>query len=113
MAKAKKSSTVPASMQEKYDRITTLTDAFAHQHLNQEYAELIRQATAELCRKRPSPLASGKEATWACGVTHAIGTANFLFDKTHPPTSKSPHSTKPSESQPAQAKANPNLFVTP
>jgi hypothetical protein len=85
MAKAKKSSSVPASMQEKYDRITTLTDAFAHQHLNEEYAELIRQATAALCRKRPSPLASGKEATWACGITHAIGTTNFLFDKTQTP----------------------------
>ena len=85
MAKANKSSTVPPAMQDKFDRITTLTDAFAKQHLNAEYAELIRFATAALCRKRPSPLLSGKEATWACGITHAIGMANFLFDSTQKP----------------------------
>ena len=33
-------------MQDKFDRITTLTDAFVKQHLNKEYAELIRLATA-------------------------------------------------------------------
>lgn len=58
-------------MQDKFDRITTLTDAFAKQHLKKEYAELIRLATAALCRKRPSPLLTGKDATWACGITHA------------------------------------------
>jgi Domain of unknown function (DUF6398)/Plasmid pRiA4b ORF-3-like protein len=82
MAQATKSETVPQAMQEKFDRITALTDAFAQQHLNQEYAQMIRFATAALCRKRPSPLASGKDATWACGLTHAIGMVNFLFDPT-------------------------------
>ena len=85
MAKANKSSTVPPAMQSKFEGITQLTDAFAKQHLNAEYAELIRFATAALCRKRPSPLLSGKEATWACGITHAIGMANFLFDSTQKP----------------------------
>ncbi|MEM1280449.1 MAG: DUF6398 domain-containing protein, partial [Cyanobacteria bacterium P01_H01_bin.152] len=55
MAKAKKSNEVPKAMQETFDRITAITDNFAAQHLNAEYAALIRQATAALCRKRPSP----------------------------------------------------------
>ena len=85
MAKAKKSNKVPKAMQETFDRITAITDNFAAQHLNAEYAALIRQATAALCRKRPSPLKSGRDRSWACGISHAIGMANFLFDSSQDP----------------------------
>ncbi|WP_404784140.1 plasmid pRiA4b ORF-3 family protein [Altericista sp. CCNU0014] len=85
MARAKKSEDVPKAMQEKFARIVALTDKFAQQHLNAEYAEFIRFATAALCRKRPSPLLSGTEKTWACGITHAIGMVNFLFDASQDP----------------------------
>jgi hypothetical protein len=85
MAKANKSETVPKAMQEKFDRIIALTDEFSRQHLNEEYAQLIRHATAALCRKRPSPLASGQAKTWACGIAHAIGMVNFLFDSSQDP----------------------------
>ncbi len=68
-----KSETVPKMMQEKFDRITAITDEFAQQHLNTKYAALIHQATAALCRKRLSPLMSGRDKTWACGITNAIG----------------------------------------
>lgn len=85
MAKAKKSDKVPKAMQETFDRITAITDNFATQHLNAEYAQLIRQATAALCRKRPSPLKSGRDRSWACGISHAIGMANFLFDASQDP----------------------------
>jgi hypothetical protein len=77
----KKTETIPKSMRDKFKEISGLTDAFAANHLNDEYAQVIRQAIATLCRKRPSPLAKGKAATWACGITHAIGVVNFLFDK--------------------------------
>ncbi len=85
MAKTKKSETVPKTMQEKFDQIIALTDEFSRQHLNEEYAQLIRYATAALCRKRPSPLASGQAKTWACGIAHAIGMINFLFDSSQDP----------------------------
>lgn len=85
MAITKKSEDVPKAMQEKFARIVALTDSFAQQHLNDEYAEFIRFATAALCRKRPSPLASGTDKTWACGITHAIGMVNFLFDSSQDP----------------------------
>lgn len=85
MAKTNKSENVPNAMQEKFNGIVAITDDFAKQHLNDEYAQLIRFATAALCRKRPSPLATGKEKTWACGITHAIGMVNFLFDPSQNP----------------------------
>ncbi len=59
MAKAKKSENVPNTMLSKFDAIVAITDDFAKQHLNDEYAQLIRFATAALCRKRPSPLCPG------------------------------------------------------
>ena len=85
MAKAKKSENVPKAMQEKFDLIVAITDNFAKQHLNIEYAKLIRFATAALCRKKPSPLVKGREKTWACGISHAIGMVNFLFDPSQNP----------------------------
>ena len=85
MAKTKKSENVPKAMQEKFDLIVAITDNFAKQHLNIEYAKLIRFATAALCRKKPSPLVKGREKTWACGISHAIGMVNFLFDPSQNP----------------------------
>ena len=73
MTKAIKSEKVPASMQPIYSQIVAITDKFSTDHLNEEYAQLIRHATAALCRKRPSPLNKGKVSSWACGITYAIG----------------------------------------
>ena len=50
-----------------------------------EYAGLARRAVAKLARKRPSPLLSGRRATWAAGVVYALGRANFLTDPTFDP----------------------------
>jgi len=66
-------------MQETFNAIVALTDAFCRAHLHEEYAQLARQATAALCRKRPSPLATGHLKTWACGIVYALGSVNFLF----------------------------------
>ncbi|HVB24444.1 MAG TPA: DUF6398 domain-containing protein [Ktedonobacteraceae bacterium] len=85
MSKRSTSQQVPKEMQERYDGITQLTDAFSQVHLNEEYATLIRQMTATLCRKRPSPVSTGKVATWACGIIHALGIVNFLYDKSQTP----------------------------
>ena len=85
---ATKSEKVPRALQAKFGEITAITDAFATEHLNDEYRQLIRYAVAALCRKRPSPVATGKANTWACGVTHAVGIVNFLFDSSQAPHMK-------------------------
>lgn len=81
----KKSESVPKSMRARYEEIISITGSFSKKHLNDEYAQEIKYAVAFLCRKRPSPLEKGKALTWACGVTHAIGMINFLFDQDQTP----------------------------
>jgi len=80
-----KSEKVPKALQARFDEIVAITDAFSAEHLNEEYRQLIRYAVAAMCRKRRSPVATGKANTWACGVTHAIGSVNFLFDPSQTP----------------------------
>jgi hypothetical protein len=58
---------------------------FCEEKLNEEYYELSCDLCAALSRKRPSPLLSGKANTWACGIIHALGTVNFLFDPSQTP----------------------------
>ena len=85
MAKSSASTSVPKSMQVTFDAITSLTDAFCRDHLNEEYRDLAQRMTAALCRKRPSPLTSGQPRTWACGIVYVLGQINFLTDQsTHP-----------------------------
>jgi hypothetical protein len=85
MVKRSTSLSVPKEMQERFDEITRLTDAFSQERLNEEYAQLCRELTATLCRKRPSPLVRGNANTWACGIVHALGLVNFLYDSSQKP----------------------------
>jgi hypothetical protein len=85
MVKSAKSENVSTTMQSTYDSIVRLTDEVSRKNLNAEYAQLLRYATAALCRKRPSPVAKGHINTWACGIAYAIGAVNFLFDKSQTP----------------------------
>ncbi len=80
-----KSTKVPKAFGETYAVITTITDTICREHLNEEYGELARIATAALCRKRPSPLSRGKSKTWACGILYVLGQVNFLPDKSFEP----------------------------
>ncbi|WP_019415368.1 DUF6398 domain-containing protein [Paenisporosarcina sp. TG20] len=83
-----KSLTVPKEMQDKYNEITEIIRGFCKENLNEEYQLLGFQLCAALCRKRPSPIVKGKANVWACGIVHAIGTVNFLFDPAQSPTMK-------------------------
>jgi hypothetical protein len=86
MTRISQTEKVPKHMQGIFDAIVTLTDIFCKTHLDEEYAQLVRQATAALCRRRPSPLANGHVETWACGIVYALGFSNFLFDKCQTPS---------------------------
>ncbi|MGI4947024.1 MAG: DUF6398 domain-containing protein [Janthinobacterium lividum] len=83
--KAPHSNSVPKAMQAKYDGVAALTDVFCRDNLNEEFRDLARAMTAALCRKRPSPLASGQPRTWACGIAYTLGQLNFLADKASQP----------------------------
>jgi hypothetical protein len=86
---SKKSNSVPQAMRKVFSEITALTDSFCDKHLNEEYADLSRGLVAALARKRPSPLARGKPEVWACGAIYALGTVNFLFDRSQTPHMRS------------------------
>jgi hypothetical protein len=55
MALIKKSETVPKGMEEKYQKTIQLTNSFAEENLNKEYAQFIRYAIAALCRSALHP----------------------------------------------------------
>lgn len=80
-----KQETVPKQMRPLFEDLVNRTDTFCREHLDGEYAQLCRQMTAALCRKRPSPLTQGKVEGWACAIVYAIGSLNFLFDKSQTP----------------------------
>ena len=76
---------VPVALRARVEEICALTDEFCAAHLDDEYAALCRKAVAKLARKRPSPLARGAPRNWAGGVIYAVGSVNFLFDRTQTP----------------------------
>jgi len=80
-----KSDSAPAEMRPAFDRIMGLIEPFCRERLNDEWLALCRQLAAALARKRPSPLARGKPKIWACAVVYALGTVNFLFDRSQDP----------------------------
>ncbi len=81
-------SSIPATARPTHDTIVSLTDAFCQKHLNDEYEVLCRKLAGALARKRPSPLLSGKTATWACGIIRTIGWVNYLDDRSNKPHMK-------------------------
>jgi hypothetical protein len=81
----KQSESIPSSVEPAYSAIVNLTDAVCNEHLNSEYAALARRLAATLARKRPSPITRGKPEIWACAIIYALGTVNFLFDKSQTP----------------------------
>jgi hypothetical protein len=80
-----KSATIPKGWEDLYAALTSLTDRFCEEHLDQEYADLARCAIAALCCKRPSPLTNGNPQTWAYAVPYALGQINFLSGKSAKP----------------------------
>ena len=73
---------IPENMQEKYDEIAPMITAFCDKKLNEEYKDLCLRLLTKLCRKRSAPLLGGRPNTWAAGIVYAIGSNNFIFDKT-------------------------------
>ena len=71
--------------QELYDSIAPLITGFCDDYLTEEYNETSLRMLGKLSRKRPSPLLKGNPNTWACGIVYAVGSNNFLFDKTQNP----------------------------
>jgi len=70
---------IPKEMRQTYDTISKILIDYSAEYLNREYEELCLHALEKLCRKRPSPLKSGKSNTWAAGIVYAIGSPGVLL----------------------------------
>lgn len=72
-------------MIEKKEQLLQLVKSFCEQYLDEEYEQLSYKLVEKMGRKRTVPFMSGKLELWAAGIIHAIGTVNFLFDKSFEP----------------------------
>lgn len=73
------------SLQDRQQKIIGLIREFCSQQLNEEYFELSEKLIQKLGRKKNPPIATGQPQIWAAAAIHAIGTVNFLFDKSGEP----------------------------
>lgn len=62
-----------------------LTQIFCDQKLDSDYKHLSEKLIRKLGRKRDVPFQRGKIEIWAAAVIHALGSINFLFDKSFKP----------------------------
>lgn len=74
-----------SAIKEKEQNLLDLVRRFCAQKLNEEYLELCEKLIKKMARKRDVPFKSGKLEIWAAAVVHAIGSINFLFDKSFQP----------------------------
>ena len=74
-----------SAIESRKNQILILLKDFCSQKLNDDYFELSERLLNKLGRKRDVPFMSGKIEIWAAAVIHALGTINFLFDKSFEP----------------------------
>jgi len=72
-------------VEEQKQKILDLVREFCAQKLDEEYFELAERLTLKLGRKRNVPFITGKPEIWAVAIIHALGSINFLFDKSFEP----------------------------
>ena len=65
--------------------ILELIQKLCEEKLNPEYAELCEKLLRKLGRKRVVPFATGRPEIWAVAIIHAIGSVNFLYDRSVTP----------------------------
>jgi len=73
------------NLQDRQQKILELVREFCEKKLNKEYFELSERLVQKLGRKKNPPHAKGQPQVWAAAIIHALGTINFLFDKSFEP----------------------------
>ncbi len=73
------------TLEEKKRQLTEITTAFCDARLNADYKRLCKKLINQMARMRPAPFLRGRLEIWAAGIIHALGSVNFLFDKSFEP----------------------------
>jgi hypothetical protein len=66
-------------------RLIEMTSEFCDEYLDDDYKQLCIKMIEKMARKRNVPFLSGKIEVWAAAIIYAIGSINFLFDKSFEP----------------------------
>ena len=77
-------------IKQREEKLIELTTNFCEQKLNQNYLHLCEKLIKKMGRKREVPFVRGRLEIWAAAVINAIGTVNFLFDKSTQPYVSAP-----------------------
>ena len=72
---------------DRQQKIIDLIRDFCTEKLDDEYLDISERLVKKLGGIRSQPLATGQLQVWAAAVIHAVGTINFLFDKSFQPYS--------------------------
>ncbi|MCK5241656.1 hypothetical protein KAR34_04320 [bacterium] len=72
-------------VEEKSRKLTEMTENFCNEYLDEDYRQLCGKLINKLSRKRNVPFLSGRIEIWAGAIVYAIGSINFLFDKSFKP----------------------------
>ncbi len=72
-------------IKEREEKLLEITRAFCGEKLDDDYLQLCEKLIKKLGRKRDVPFQRGKLEIWAAAVIYAIGSINFLFDKSFEP----------------------------
>ena len=72
-------------IESKQQQLIEMTGSFCQEYLDDDYKSLCEKMVNKMARKRTVPFLSGKIEIWAAAVIYAIGSVNFLFDKSFEP----------------------------
>lgn len=72
-------------IEEKVQKLVEMTTAFCREYLDEDYKQLCEKLIMKMSRKRVVPFLSGRMEIWAATVVYALGSINFLFDKSFEP----------------------------
>jgi hypothetical protein len=65
----------------KKEQLINMTEEFCDKYLDEDYKNLSNKLILKISRKRNVPFLSGRIEIWAAAVIYALGSINFLFDK--------------------------------
>ena len=74
-----------ATIQQYTETLIQMTNDFCDHYLDQEYKALCEKLIRKMSRKKVVPFLSGKIEIWAAAVVYALGSINFLWDKSSQP----------------------------
>ncbi len=72
-------------IKQKEEKLLEMTRDFCSEKLDDDYLQLCENLIKKLGRKRDVPFQRGKLEIWAAAVVYALGSINFLFDKSFEP----------------------------